>query len=189
MYPTLPVTTRSSEYFGFALSRGDGKQQTSMWLLNGTIPELLNGQVFANYVLMDEQSHHRHPNESSILYVDLKKLAKMNTQAGELASILINEAKELKDPEVKSILQNLKQNFNEFKDDMEVRNIMTRAEQLEARGEARSEAKLLPVIEEQKEQISEKDKEISEKDKEISEKDREISELKARLAEATRSKV
>ena len=75
-----PVPRRSTKYLGFALSRGEDKQQSSMWLLNGTISSLLNGKVFSNYVLLDEKDYHRHPNKANILYVDLKKLAKVNIQ-------------------------------------------------------------------------------------------------------------
>jgi len=165
MRPKIPISRRSTEYLGFSLTRGEDKQQSSMWLLNGTVLELLNGKVFSNFVLMDEQDHYRHPNESNVLYVDLKELAKTNTPAGELACILTNIVKEPKNEEVKLILQSLKQSFNAFKNDTEVRNIMTRAELLRAEGEER----LLPLLDE--------------KEKQIDEKEKEITELKARLEE------
>jgi len=168
MYPQIPIEVRSIDYFGFSLTRGKGKKHaTNMWLLNGTVPKLLKGKIFANYTLMDEADGCSHPNVSNLLYVDLKKLAKTNTQAGELAGVLIGTVTEPADPEVSFILQNLKQSFNDFKMNTEVRNIMTRAEYFEAvgradgiakgeaKGEARSKAVLLPLIEEQKAKIAE----------------------------------
>ena len=129
-----PVPTRSTQYLGFALSRGADKQQSTMWLLNGGISILLNGKVFSNYVFMDEKDYRRHPNEANMLYVDLKKLAKMKTKAGELASVLTAVNNDPKHEDVKAILHNLRQNFEEFIVNTEVRDIMTREEQVEAQG-------------------------------------------------------
>ena len=189
MHPKIPISRRSTEYLGFSLTRGEDKQQSSMWLLNGTVPELLNDKAFSNYVLMDEQDHHRHPNESNILYIDLKKLAKTDTQAGELAGVLTSVVKEPKDEEVSSILQNLKQNFLEFKNDTEVRNIMTRAEHLRAEGEAKGkaeiEARLLPLLDEKEKQLDEKEKQLDEKEKQLDEKKKRIAELEVMLASFT----
>ena len=134
MRPEIPISIRSTKYLGFLLSRGEDKQQASAWLLNGTIPELLHGKTFANYILMDEQDHHPHPIDANILYVDLKKLAKESSQAGELARVLTAVENDPKDEDVKKILHSLKQSFNEFKNCTEVKNIMTRAEALRSEG-------------------------------------------------------
>ena len=75
-----------------------------MWLLKGTIPELLDGEIFANYVFMDEKTHRTHSNETNILYVDLKKLSEMDTKAGELARVLLGVETEPKYEEIKEIL-------------------------------------------------------------------------------------
>ena len=115
---------------------------------------------------MDEEDQRRHPIDSNILYVDLKKLAKMETQVGELAGVLTGVATEPKDKTVRAILHRLRQNFNVFKNDTEVQNIMSRAEHLKAEGEAKgkaeSEARLLPLLDEKDEQLSEKDERIAE---------------------------
>ena len=96
--------------------------------------------------------------------------------------------KEPKNDEVKAFLQNLKQNFNAFKNDTEVRNIMTRAEQLRAEGEAR----VLSLLDEKERQLSKKERQLSEKERELSEskkelskKEEELAELKAMLASIT----
>ena len=166
--PDPPISKRSTDYYGFALARGSDKQQSSIWLINGSVSELLDGEIFANYVLMNEKSHRRHPNASNILYVDLNKLAQEDSQAGELARVLIGEESEPIDDEVKEILYGLRQSFKDFKEDKEVKNIMSRDEQKEKQGIKKAEARLLPIIEE--------------KDKQLSEKDEQIAVLKAMLA-------
>ena len=167
MHPQIPIEVRSAEYFGYSLTRGKDKKATTIWLLNGTVTKLLQGNVFSNYILTDEMTHHPHPNTSSILYVDLKKLAQTNTQAGELAGILTGQLKEPADPEVRSILKDLKKSFNDFKVNMEVRRIMTRAEELEAKGKiegkAEAQAELLPLLKEKDERIAELEALLAEK--------------------------
>ena len=159
MYPQIPIEVRSAEYFGYSLTRGRNKQATTVWLLNGTVAKLLQGNIFSNYILTDEMTHHAHPTTSSILYVDLKKLAQTNTQAGELAGVLTGQLKDPKDPEICSILKDLENSFNSFKVNMEVRNMMTRAEELEARGKAvgkaEAQTELLPLLDEKDKQIAE----------------------------------
>ena len=133
-HPNPPISKRSTMYLGFLLTRGDDKPKVSMWLINGSNTELLNGKIFSNYVLMDEQDQHRHPNGSNILYVDLKKLAKVDNQAGELAGVLIGAIKEPKNDVVREILHSLRDSFEKFKNDTEVKNIMTRDEQVRKEG-------------------------------------------------------
>jgi len=60
-----------------------------------------------------------------------------------------------KDPKNNQILEKLKSSFDVFKDDMEVHGIMTRVEQLEARGRIKERAELTPLINEQAEQLAE----------------------------------
>ena len=162
MHPRIPIAIRSIEYFGYSLTRGKDNPATTIWLLNGTVGKLLDNKIFSNYVLMDEQDHRQHPNPSGILYVDLKKLANTNTQAGELAGVLTGTLEKPKDNDVNLIFENFKDSFNAFKDNMEVRHIMTRAEELRAEGEAKERAKLLPLLNEKEEQIAEKEKRIAE---------------------------
>ena len=183
-HPLIPVLKRSSEYVGFSLTRGEDKEQSSMWLLSGGISELLHGKAFANYVWMDEKDHYRHPIKSNLLYINLKELAKVNSQAGELAGVLIGRLDAPKDEKVKSILQSFKETFNVFKHDTEVRDVMTRAEELiakgKAKGKAESEARFLPLLDE-------KEKQIGEKEKQIDEQEKRIAELEAKLANFTTS--
>lgn len=67
------------------------------------------------------------------------------------------------------ILNDLMESFSDFKDSTEVKNIMTRGEIYEARGEARSEAKLLPLLAEKDEQLAEKDERIKQLEVQIAE--------------------
>jgi hypothetical protein len=139
MHPSTSITIRGIEYFGFSLTRGSQEKEktaVTLWLLNGTVSELLDHKIFANYILMDEQDHRRYPNDSSLLFVDLKKLSTINSKAGELAAVLVGATQDPKQPEVKQILDDIKCSFDAFKDDMEVRKMMSRAEQLRADGKA-----------------------------------------------------
>ena len=121
-----------------------------------------------------------HPNTTNILYVDLKRLAQADSQAGELAGVLIEAVKTPKDSKVNLILQSLRESFDTFRIDTEVRHIMTRKEFIEAnaeaRAKARAEAKLLPLI-------AEKDEQIAVKDEQLVEQEKRIKELEALLAE------
>ena len=153
--PEIPIAVRSIDYFGFSLTRGKRRPVSSIWLLSGTVAELLDGNTFSNYILTDEINHRPHPNVANILYVNLKQLAEEDSQAGQLAGVLIGELKTPKDPEVKQIFQSLKDSFNLFKDDTKVRDIMSIREELEAKGAARAKAELLPLLKEKDEQIEE----------------------------------
>ena len=155
VYPRIPIEMRSVEYFGFSLTRGKDKQATNMWLLNGSVSKLLDGNIYSNYILMDEVNHRPHPSSSNLLYVDLKRLAQTRSQAGELAGVLVGKIAEPIDSDVKLIFKNLKHSFNTFKADTEVKNIMTKAEILVERGEARGEAKAQVIIDKQNERIKE----------------------------------
>ena len=57
-------------------------------MLAETADSLLKGAGIKRYVLKDETGDGLHPVGSGIMYVDLKKLARRNRPAGELASFL-----------------------------------------------------------------------------------------------------
>ena len=191
LYPNLHIAARSVQYFGYSLTRGHNKPATTMWLLNGTVTELLDHKTFANFILMDEQDHRPHPDPSNILFVDLKKLAGSTSKAGELASVLLGSLTKPSHDEVKQVYQHLKESFLTFKEDTEVRQMMSKAELLKAEGEAR----LQPLLEEknkllneqehllgeQSSQLSEQKHLLDEKDSQLSEQEKRIAELEALL--------
>lgn len=141
-----PIEVRSVEYFSYSLTRGRDQRAIHMWLLAKVVDELLHGNTFSNFILMDEANHHPHPNVTNILYVDLEQLSQTNSQAGELAGVLLGAVKAPKDPHVKLIFESLLHSFDIFKDDKEARNYMTRREQHEAIGKAIVRAELTPII-------------------------------------------
>ena len=67
-------------------------------------------------LLDDEVNNLKHPTIANILYVDLKRLAKTDLRAGELAGVLIGTVETPKDPMVGQILQSLKHSFDDFKE-------------------------------------------------------------------------
>jgi len=172
MYPTPKIKDRSIDYFGFSVSRGEKETINNMWLLNGTVSELLDGNTFSNYILMNEINYQPHPNRANILYVNLEQLAKDSSRAGELAGVLIGEVKDPKYREVDRIFQSFKDSFEEFKNDTEVCDILSRVEELKAEGRA----EVLPVI-------AEKNKELAEQAEQLVEKDEELAEQAEKLAE------
>ena len=107
----------------------------------------------------------------NFLYVNLKRLARADTQAGELANVLIGNVKTPTDPEVKLILKNLKESFEVFREDKKVRDQMNIIEM--ERAEER--AKLLPII-------TEKDEQLAELREQLAEQSEQMAELKAQLA-------
>ena len=153
------IIARSIEYFYFELTRGLDKRVQSIWLLNGSVKELLDGHIFANYTLTNEANNLSHPKIGNILYVDLPQLAQTDTRAGDLAAVLIGTTKTPKDPDVGRIFQRLESSFNNFKEETEVQDAMTRAESLLAEGrdegEEKARAELLPLITEQETRIEE----------------------------------
>ena len=162
-HPNIPIKERSIEYFAFSIIREKEKQVAHVWLLDGARTELLQGNIFSNYTIFDRVNRHFHPNKANILYVDLKSLSQTDTQAGELASVLVGTLKTPKDPQVALILQNLESSFNEFKNDTEAHNIMTTSEYLIAEGRAEGRAELLPQIAEKEERIKELEAQLAKK--------------------------
>jgi hypothetical protein len=114
----VAISSRALQYFalGLAVNRGN-KVKNQIWVLAEDDDELLHGQVFANYVLVDEVGQHRFPNQSGILFVSLKRLAKEYSQAGELAALLLGENPDPSDGLVREIANGFKKHFVAFKED------------------------------------------------------------------------
>ena len=132
-----PIEIRSVEYFGLGISRNRGKQANQIWLLAEDLKSVLNGKVFARYILKDEATNYVHPATSGIMYVSLLKLSKEKGPAGELASFLLGKTTDPKDDSVKKIAEALKTCFNDFKTNKDVVKMLTLAERYLDEGEAR----------------------------------------------------
>ena len=72
--------------------------------------------------------------------------------------MLIGEVKEPKDSDIDQIFQSFKESFENFKDKMEVCDILTRVEELKEEG--RSE--VLSIVVEKDEKLAEKDEQLAE---------------------------
>jgi len=175
------IIMRSIDYFGFSLTRGKGKSVNNIWLLNGTVTELLKGNTFSNYILMDEVNHQPHPNTANILYVNLKQLAKDDSRAGELAGMMIGEVKEPKDSDIDRIFQSFKDSFENFKDKMEVCDILTRVEELKAEGRVEGRSEVLPLIAEKDKQLAEQAEQLAEQAEQLAEQAERIRKLEAQI--------
>ena len=84
--------------------------------------------------LTDEITGETYPGTSGILFVSLPELSQENSPAGELASFLLGKLKTPKDKDVKAIAKTIKDSFNAFKADKEVKRTMTVAEKYKNEG-------------------------------------------------------
>ena len=91
--------------------------------------------------------------------------------------MLIGEVKEPKDSDIDQIFQSFKESFENFKDKMEVRDILTRVEELKEEG--RSE--VLPLIAEQDKQLAEQAEQLAEQTEQLAELAEQIRKLEAQI--------
>jgi len=115
-----PIPIRSVEYFGLGIGHSRGKLANQIWLLAEDIDAVLQGKIFAHYILKDEVTGHTHPSTSGILYVSLEKLSQEDTPAGELAAVLLGKGNNAEDENVAKVIKALSASFENFKDDKEV---------------------------------------------------------------------
>ena len=120
---------------------GKNEKANQVWILTEPIEYLLHRASIKRYVLKDEIGDDLHPIESGIMYVDLKKLAKKNYPAGELASFLLGHDRRLKYSMVRKTVRMIKKSFRKFKDEKEGSSMLTALEKAAEEGEARGEAK------------------------------------------------
>ena len=131
---TPPIWAQALDYFALGISRSDSKMANQVWLLAEDVPNVLHGEIFAHYILMEETSCKPYPNTSGILFVSLPKLSQEEGPAGELAAFLLGKLKEPKDKTVKEIAKVVKASFDAFKIDKEVKRTMTVAEKYKNEG-------------------------------------------------------
>ena len=131
---TPPIWAQALDYFALGISRSDSKMANQVWLLAEDVPNVLHGEMFAHYILMEEVSGKPYPNTSGILFVSLPKLSQEEGPAGELAAFLLGKLKEPKDKTVKEIAKVVRAGFDAFKIDKEVKRSMTVAEKYKNEG-------------------------------------------------------
>jgi len=129
-----PISTRAIEYFSLGISHSKGKIANQIWLLAEDVKELLHDEVFTNYLLKDNVTGNSYPNNSSIIFVSLQKLAKNNNIVGELSKFLLGKQVEPTFTEVKSIVKNFDSLFNDFKEDKGVKTVITVKERFKNEG-------------------------------------------------------
>ena len=144
----IPVEQRSMGYLGLSITRGNtDKPIQQVWLLADDLKNksILNGKTYANFTMMDELDHrpHAHPAPFAVMYVNLKKMAKEQTKAGELANVLLGNVKEPKDKNVLKVFETLTGSFDKFKEEKEVKKMYSYFEEqlYIAKEEAKEEAK------------------------------------------------
>ncbi|MCL2224101.1 MAG: hypothetical protein FWB96_03930 [Defluviitaleaceae bacterium] len=141
--PTVPIKTRSVEYFGLGIGHGKGMVANQIWLLAEDVKELLHGETFTRYILKDEVTGKDHPENSGIMYVSLTKLAQGNTPVGELASFLLGINPDPQNEVVKKIADAFNASFKKFKESKDVVKVLTLRERVkdEIWGDAVAEGK------------------------------------------------
>ena len=136
-----PINERAIEYFGLGIGHSDGKIANQIWLLAEDAKDLLYDEKFTNYMLIDNITGNLYPNNSSIMFVSLQKLSKEKTVAGELSRFLLGEELEPVKEEVRNISKEFGKLFHIFKEDKEIKAMMTVKERFknEGREEGREE--------------------------------------------------
>jgi len=131
-----PVILRAIEYFSLGIAHSKGKIANQIWLLAEDIEELLHEETFTNYMLKDIVTGNIYPNNSTIMFISLRKLSKKSNVAGELARFLLGEEVNPSYEEVKNIANSFINLFNDFKEDKEVQAVMTVKERFKNEGVA-----------------------------------------------------
>lgn len=123
-----PIDVRAQEYFGLGVGHSDGKVTNQIWLLAEDVDSVLVGEMYTNYIQVDEVTKTKYPKPSGMMFVSLTKVAELNSPVGELASFLLGRTTDLetiKDSEVRRIANSFKSDFSSFREDKEVKKAMT----------------------------------------------------------------
>ena len=132
-----PISDRALEYFVLSIGKNPDKIVSQVWLLATDADSVLQEETFMNYILKDEATNKVFPNASSMMFISLTRLSQQKNLAGELASFLLGKLTTPQSEEVKRIASAFNTSFEVFKDDKEVKNIMSIADRWKA--EAREE--------------------------------------------------
>ena len=122
---TKSMVRRGLEYYCLQISRGTGQIFNQIWLMKGNNEDLMHGDVYSFYRLSKESNNQTYPIPSGILYVNLLKLAKEDSQAGSLAKFLAKGDASATDQKVANIISKYKETFKDFKEQQEVKEIMS----------------------------------------------------------------
>ena len=123
-----PIETRAVEYFILGIRQNSGKTANQVWLLAEDVEAVLHSEKFAHYILTDEVTGKLYPSASGIMFISLKKLSEEKSEAGELASYLLGKIKTPKYKKIKNISALFNASLNAFKNDKEVKKMMSVAE-------------------------------------------------------------
>lgn len=128
---------RALQYFGLGIGHNQEHKADQIWLLaevsHDIDAKLLNGAIFTNYIMKNENNT-AFPNSSSITLVNLEKLSEQKNKAGELAVILLGKEVAVTHPEVEQIQNGLNKTFEIFKIDKEVQKMLTLQERAREQG-------------------------------------------------------
>ena len=124
-FPIKPIKVRALEYFGLSIGHSKGKIADQLWLLSENVPDLLHNEIFTTYTLVDNITNNPYPQSSSITFVSLTKLSQENTTAANLAKMLLGREYDTTNEIISSLSQDIEQEFSTFKEDKEIKTMMT----------------------------------------------------------------
>jgi len=136
-----PISDRALLYFslGLSLMQPDGVSN-QIWLLAEDDNELLVGKAISCFRTLEEEVFTPFPNGSRMMFVSLAQLAETDNVAGELASFLLGSDIMPKHDVTLCVTERFSRKFETFKVDKEVKDKMTRADDLIAQGKAEGKA-------------------------------------------------
>ena len=137
-----PIEVRASEYFGLGLGHSKEKLSNQIWLLADDCENVLLGNAYTNYIMVDELTSTTYFKSSNLTFVSLTKVAEGQTEAGELSAFLLGSKiiEEISYENVKHIAQGFNSGFNVFKMDKEAIEAMTFKDRALAEGKAEGRA-------------------------------------------------
>ena len=140
-YPDPPIKVRALEYFGLGIGYNGGQISNQLWIMAEDNEELMFGNAFSDFVLIDEFTGKPYPSLSGIMFSSLKKLSEKVGEVGDLARFLLGKQKESVSENVSGIINSFNNSFEKFKAEKEVLEVMTYAEQVRLEGILEGEQK------------------------------------------------
>jgi len=132
--PDTPIKIRALRYYSLGIALNAEGMSNQIWLLAEDADDVLEGQTFANYNIINEVTGNAYQNASGMMFVSLKRLSESDTVAGNLASFLLGANPNPTDERVKEIAGRFTKRFAIFKEDKEVKSKMTRSDEFRAEG-------------------------------------------------------
>ena len=148
-YPQEPIRTRSPAYFGLGMANDPERACDQIWLMAEDNAELMLGRKYMAYSLNggNGEAFPGAAGKSKLLFVSLQLLAREDSDAGEMALLLLGHGTDpgrIRNPCTKEVAENLLRGFKAFKKDKEAKNIMSTQERwlAEGRAEGKIEGKI-----------------------------------------------